>query len=426
MQYKSAKREELLSQLGELRKKYGELKSLALNLDMSRGKPCREQLELSDGMLTCLTGEDCVLSNSVDLRNYGVIDGIPECKKFFADLLEVDAQNVMVCGNSSLNIMYDMLVRAMLFGTDGTSPAWKDAGEIKFICPAPGYDRHFRITEKMGIAMIPVEMTPTGPDMDEIERIVSTDSTVKGIWCVPKYSNPDGITYSDETVRRLASLNPKAPDFRIFYDNAYFIHDLYEDRSDTLLNLFDELKKTGKEDMAYMFASTSKISYPGSGVSVLVSSKRNIERASSQMLVQTIGHDKINQARHVKFFKNADGVREHMKRHAAIMRPKFETVLGVLEREFENGDIASWTHPLGGYFISLNLLDQTAKKTVAMCAELGVKLTEAGATYPYGNDPRDRNIRIAPSYPGTDELRQAIEVLVTCAKIACIEKLLQD
>ncbi len=426
MQYKNAKREELLSQLGELRKKYGELKSLALNLDMSRGKPCREQLELSDGMLTCLTGEDCVLSPSVDLRNYGVIDGIPECKKFFADLLEVDAQNVMVCGNSSLNIMYDMLVRAMLFGTDGTSPAWKDAGEIKFICPVPGYDRHFRITEKMGIAMIPVEMTPTGPDMDEIERIVSTDSTVKGIWCVPKYSNPDGITYSDETVRRFASLNPKAPDFRIFYDNAYFIHDLYEDKSDTLLNLFDELKKTGKEDMAYMFASTSKISYPGSGVSVLVSSRRNIERASSQMLVQTIGHDKINQARHVKFFKNADGVREHMKRHAAIMRPKFETVLGVLEREFENGDIASWTHPLGGYFVSLNLLDQTAKKTVAMCAELGVKLTEAGATYPYGNDPRDRNIRIAPSYPSIDELRQAIEVLVTCAKIACIEKLLQD
>jgi len=320
--------------------------------------------------------------------------------------------------------MYDTIVRAMLFGVDADSKPWKDQGEIKFLCPSPGYDRHFRICETMGIRMITVPMTENGPDMDEVERLVEADESIKGIWCVPKYSNPEGITYSDETVRRFAALSPKASDFRIFWDNAYFIHELYEDKADTLLNLLSELKKSGREDMAYIFASTSKISYPGAGVGVMVSSKKNIAWAGKQMFGQTIGHDKINQARHVKFFRDVDGIRAHMKKHAAIMRPKFEIVISTLEREFENGDIASWTKPLGGYFISLDLLDGCAKKTVELCAQAGVKLTDAGATYPYGIDPRDRNIRIAPSYPTVDELREAIEVLCVCAKITCLERML--
>jgi DNA-binding transcriptional MocR family regulator len=320
--------------------------------------------------------------------------------------------------------MYDTIVRAMLFGVDESSAPWKEQGEIKFLCPVPGYDRHFRICETMGIKMIPVEMTENGPDMNEVERLVSSDERIKGIWCVPKYSNPQGITYSDETVRRFARLSPKASDFRIFWDNAYFIHDIC-DEGDTLLNLLSELKKTGKEDMAYIFASTSKVSYPGAGVAVVASSKKNIAYSTKHLFVQTIGHDKINQARHAKFFKDKDFVVNHMKKHAEIMKPKFDAVLSTLEREFENGDIACWTNPKGGYFISLDLLDGCAKRTVQMCAEAGVKLTEAGATHPYGIDPRDRNIRIAPSYPTLDELKSAIEVLAVCAKIVCLENLLK-
>ena len=389
MQYKSASPELIKSELEVLYKKLEGLRAKNLNLDMSRGKPCREQLELSDGMLSCISGDECTLSPAVDLRNYGVVDGIPACREFFSDLLDVEADEVLVCGNSSLNIMYDTIVRALLFGVDADSTPWKDQGEVKFLCPSPGYDRHFRICETVGIKMITVPMTSEGPDMDEVERLVSTDDKIKGIWCVPKYSNPEGITYSDETVRRFAALKPAASDFRIFWDNAYFIHEIYEDREDVLLNLLTELKKTGREDMAYIFASTSKISYPGAGVAVLASSKKNVAWATKHLFVQTIGHDKINQARHVKFFKDKEGVRAHMKRHAAIMRPKFDVVLSTLESEFENGDIASWTHPLGGYFVSLDLLDGCAKRTVQMCAEVGVKLTEAGATYPYGIDPQD-------------------------------------
>ncbi len=424
MQYKTMAKSGLAQELETLRAKYESLKKQNLKLDMSRGKPCREQLILSDEMLSCISPDECVLSPAVDLRNYGVLDGIPEAKKMFAELLQVACDEVLVCGNSSLNIMYDTVVRALLFGSEEGFEPWGKQGEIKFLCPVPGYDRHFRICETLGIKMIPVPMKKDGPDMDEVERLVKEDSKIKGIWCVPKYSNPEGITYSDEVVKRFANLECAAADFRIFWDNAYFIHDLYSDKSDTLLNLLDELKKTGKEDMAYIFASTSKISYPGAGVGVLVSSKKNIKRASSQMSAQTIGHDKINQARHVKFFKNAEGVKAHMAKHAEIMRPKFEAVVSTLEKEFENGDIASWTKPLGGYFVSLDLLDGTAKKTVKMCRELGVVLTDAGATHPYGIDPRDRNIRIAPSYPCLEELKQAIDVLCTCAKIACIEKLI--
>jgi len=424
MQYKSLSRNLIEKELESLKLKLEELKAKNLSLDMSRGKPCREQLELSDGILSCISGDECTLSGAVDLRNYGVVEGIPACRKLFSELLDVESDEVLVCGNSSLNIMYDTIVRALLFGVDADSTPWKDQGEIKFLCPVPGYDRHFRICETVGIKMIPVAMTPDGPDMDEVERLVSSDDKIKGIWCVPKYSNPEGITYSDETVRRFAALKPAASDFRIFWDNAYFVHEIYEDKGDVLLNLLAELKKNGQEDMAYIFASTSKISYPGAGVAVLASSKKNIAWATKHLFVQTIGHDKINQARHVKFFKNAEGVRSHMKRHAAIMRPKFDMVLSTLEREFENGDIASWTHPLGGYFVSLDLLDGCAKRTVQMCAEAGVKLTEAGATHPYGKDPRDRNIRIAPSYPSVEELSLAINVLCVCAKIVCLEKLL--
>ncbi len=425
MQYKTLNKNELSEQLEALRAQYEIYKSKNLKLDMSRGKPCREQLELSDSMLTCLSPEECPISPAVDLRNYGVLDGIPEAKALFAELLEVDTDEVLVCGNSSLNIMYDTIVRALLFGTEEGCAPWKDQGEIKFICPVPGYDRHFRICETLGIKMISVPMKSDGPDMDEVERLVESDEKIKGIWCVPKYSNPEGITYSDEVVRRFASLTPRAKDFRIFWDNAYFIHELYEDKCDTLLNLLSELKKTGRENMAYIFASTSKISYPGAGVGAIVSSRENIIRASKQMSAQTIGHDKINQARHVKFFKNAEGVKAHMMKHAEIMRPKFDIVVSTLEKEFENGDVASWTKPLGGYFVSLDLLDGTAKKTVQMCREAGVVLTDAGATHPYGIDPRDRNIRIAPSYPSLEELSLAINVLCTCAKIACIERLLE-
>lgn len=426
MQYKSLEKSVLQKELSSLYEKYEQIKAEKLSLDMSRGKPCREQLDLSDGMLKILDSEDCLDLCKTDARNYGIVDGIPAAKKLFADLLDVESENVLVCGNSSLNIMYDTVVRALLFGVGKEYPSWNEQGKVKFLCVVPGYDRHFRICESLGIDMISVEMKNDGPDMDEIERLVSSDEKIKGIWCVPKYSNPDGVTYSNEVVKRFAALKPAAKDFRIFWDNAYFIHDLYEEKSDTLLNIFSELEKNGNDDMVYMFSSTSKISYPGAGVGVLVSSRKNIEWAIEKMSAQTIGHDKVNQARHVKFFKDKDGVLSHMKKHAEIMRPKFDIVLKALTREFENSDIATFTKPLGGYFISLDLLDGTAKKTVQMCKEAGVVLTGAGATHPYGVDPRDRNIRIAPSYPSCSELEQAADVLCTCAKIACIEKILSE
>ena len=426
MQYKTLGKDQLKKELSSLLEKYEQIKAKKLSLDMSRGKPCREQLNLSDGMLKILDSDDCLDMCKTDARNYGIVDGIPAAKKLFADLLGVESENVLVCGNSSLNIMYDTVVRALIFGTDKESKSWYEQGKIKFLCVVPGYDRHFRICESLGIEMISVEMKKDGPDMDEIERLVSSDEKIKGIWCVPKYSNPDGVTYSDEVVKRFASLKPAAKDFRIFWDNAYFIHDLYDDKCDTLLNIFPELDKNKNSDMVYMFSSTSKISYPGAGVGVLVSSRKNIEWAIEKMSAQTIGHDKVNQARHVKFFKDKDGVLSHMKKHAEIMRPKFDIVINALTREFGNSDIASFTKPLGGYFVSLDLLDGTAKKTVQMCKDAGVVLTGAGATHPYGVDPRDRNIRIAPSYPSCAELEEAADVLCTCAKIACIEKLLSE
>ena len=422
MKYTELDRELLEKEFECVKKEFDALKEKGLSLDMSRGKPSVEQVSLSDGMLSVINGEDCV-SGSNDYRNYGIVDGIPEAKKLFADLMECENDEIIICGNSSLNIMYDTLMRAMVFGIDGNSTPWGKLDKVKFLCPVPGYDRHFRICEKLGIEMINVDMTPTGPDMDTVEKLVSEDESIKGIWCVPKYSNPDGITYSDETVKRFASLRPAAQDFRIFWDNAYCVHDLY-DTPDTLTNLLKECKKVGNDNLPYIFASTSKISYPGSGVAVIVSSKNNIARIKDQISTQTIGHDKINQLRHVKFFRNVEGIMAQMKKQADIMRPKFEVVVNTLEREFSENTIAEWTKPNGGYFVSVNLLDGCAKRTVKLCAEAGVKLTDAGATFPYGIDPRDRNIRIAPTYPSLEEMKGAIEIFCVCVKLASLEKLL--
>lgn len=422
MLYTDLNKELLKKEYEAVKKEYEELKSKGLKLDMSRGKPSAEQVSLSDGMLSAVDGNDCI-SDSNDYRNYGIVDGIPEAKNLFAELMGCERDELIVMGNSSLNIMYDTIMRAMVFGIKEDSTPWMKLDRVKFICPVPGYDRHFRICEKLGIEMINVDMTPNGPDMDVVEKLVSQDDSIKGIWCVPKYSNPDGITYSDETVRRFAGLRPKADDFRIFWDNAYCIHDLY-DEGDSLLNLLTECKKAGNPDLPYIFASTSKVSYPGSGVAIIVSSKNNISRIKDQISTQTIGYDKLNQLRHVKFFKDIDGIMIQMKKHADIMRPKFEAVLNALEKYFGENEIVTWTHPRGGYFISVNLLDGCAKRTVQLCAEAGVKLTDAGATFPYGNDPRDRNIRIAPTYPTLEELKDAAEVFCLCTRLASLEKLL--
>ncbi len=423
MQYININKEMLESEFQAVKKEYERLKAQGLKLDMSRGKPSAEQLDITDGMLSIIDGSDCTVGNN-DYRNYGIVDGIPEAKELFSELMGCEKDEIIVMGNSSLNIMYDTILRAFVFGIDSCK-AWAKCEKVKFLCPVPGYDRHFRICEKLGIEMINIDMTPDGPDMDAVEQLVEADDSIKGIWCVPKYSNPQGITYSDETVKRFAALKPKARDFRIFWDNAYCVHDLY-DEADTLLNLLDECKKAGNDDLPYIFASTSKISYPGAGVGVIASSKKNINSIKAQISTQTIGHDKLNQLRHVKFFKNTEGIMAQMKKHADIMRPKFEIVLNALSKEFTENNIITWTHPKGGYFISVDLLDGCAKRTVQLCEEAGVKLTEAGATYPYGNDPRDRNIRIAPTYPTTDELSAAVEIFCLCVKYAAIEKLISE
>ena len=417
--------EELASFKAEVQKKYDDFKAQGLSLNMARGKPSAEQLDLTEGLLTAVkSNEDCFAEDGTDCRNYGGLDGLPEAKALFAPMLGVTPDELIICGNSSLNIMYDTIAKFMLFGTgDGEKP-WKDT-KVKWLCPVPGYDRHFAITEHFGIEMINVPMTSTGPDMDMVEKLVSSDPAIKGIWCVPKYSNPQGITYSDETVFRFANLKPAAEDFRIFWDNAYCVHHLYEDKQDYLIEILMECKKAGNPDMVYKFSSTSKISFPGSGIAAMAASDANLEDIRSTMRVQTIGHDKVNQLRHVRFFGDIHGIVEHMKKHADILRPKFETVLEVLERELGGLEIGSWIAPRGGYFISFDALDGCAKAIVAKAKEAGVVMTGAGATFPYGKDPHDSNIRIAPSYPTPEELAVAAEVFVLSVKLASVDKILE-
>ena len=416
-------KEALQAHIGELEALYEQGKAKGLKLDMSRGKPGPEQLDLTLEMLDCVNARDGYqTANGIDTRNYGLLDGIPEAKAIFADILGVQPENVIVGGNSSLNMMFDYIATAFAKGVCGHEP-WARQGTVKFLCPAPGYDRHFAITEYFGIEMLTVPLLDNGPDMDLVEKLVK-DPLVKGIWCVPMYSNPDGITYSDETVRRMAALQPAAEDFRIMWDNAYAVHHL-TDTPDTLLNIYKEAAALGKEDMVIEFASTSKISFPGSGIAAMAASPANVADVKKRMTVQTIGHDKLNMLRHVRFFKNADGVREHMKLHAAILRPKFAAVLEALESNLGGKGIARWHKPAGGYFVSVNLLDGCAKETVRLLKEAGVVMTGAGATYPYGRDPRDANIRIAPTYPSLEELKEAMALFCICAELACAKKLVE-
>lgn len=422
--YKEMSREELLALKEELAHQYEDVKAKGLKLDMSRGKPAASQLDMEMDFLDVLNAASDVKTEAgVDCRNYGLLDGIPEAKKLMADMLGVTADQVIVCGNASLNIMYDTIARSMIFGVLGSTP-WCKLDQVKFLCPVPGYDRHFAITEQFGIEMINIPMTQQGPDMDLVEKYVNNDPAVKGIWCVPKYSNPQGYTYSDETVRRFAALKPAAEDFRIFWDNAYVIHDLYEDKSDALLEILSECEKAGNPDMVYEFCSTSKVTFAGSGISAVASSKANLDFFKKTMTIQTIGYDKLNQLRHVRYFKNIEGMKEHMKKHAAIMRPKFEAVLAVLERELGGLSIGSWTKPNGGYFISFESMEGCAKAIVERCKEAGVVLTGAGATYPYKKDPADSNIRIAPTFPSEQELALATDLFVLCVKLVSVEKLL--
>ena len=422
--YKDLSRDELLELKSGLEARFTEIKAKGLKLDMSRGKPSAEQLNLSMEMMDVLnSGANLTCEDGVDCRNYGGLDGIAEAKQLLADMMEVPKDNVIIFGNSSLNVMYDTVARAMTHGVLGSTP-WCKLDKVKFLCPVPGYDRHFGITEHFGIEMINIPMTPTGPDMDLVEKYVNEDPAVKGIWCVPKYSNPQGITYSDETVFRFANLKPAAEDFRIYWDNAYCVHHLYEDKQDYLIEILTECKKAGNPDMVYKFSSTSKISFPGSGIAALAASDANLKEIRSMMQVQTIGHDKVNQLRHVRFFKDVQGIVEHMKKHADILRPKFEAVIDIFEKELGGLEIGSWTKPLGGYFISFDSMDGCAKAIVAKAKEAGVVLTGAGATFPYGKDPHDSNIRIAPSYPTPEELSLATDIFVLSVKLVSIDKLL--
>ena len=426
MQYNDMSKEELLALKESLNKEYAEAKAKGLALDMSRGKPSAKQLDVSLGLLdTINSSSDLKALDGTDCRNYGVLDGIPEAKKLMADMMGTTPDHVIVYGNASLNIMYDQISRAYTHGILGNTP-WCKLDKVKFLCPVPGYDRHFAITERFGIEMINIPMSESGPDMGMVEEYVSKDASVKGIWCVPKYSNPQGYTYSEETVKRMAALKPAAEDFRIFWDNAYVIHDLYDDNKDEIADIISECEKAGNPDMVFEFASTSKVSFPGSGIAALASSANNIADIKKQLTIQTIGHDKLNQLRHVRFFKDINGLKEHMRKHAEFMRPKFEAVESVLEEELGGLGIVSWTEPKGGYFISFEAMDGCAKAIVAKCKEAGVKLTGAGATFPYGKDPKDSNIRIAPSFPTPEEMKQAADLFVLCVKLVSVEKLLEN
>ena len=422
--FKAMSREELLSLRDSLQAEYEKTKALGLSLNMSRGKPAPDQLELSMPMLQMAGTPDCVTADDgTDCRNYGKVDGITEAKRLMAGMIGVKPEQCIVGGNASLNLMYDQLMRAEMFGLLGSMP-WKDLPEVKFLCPVPGYDRHFRILEKLGIRMINVPMGEDGPDMDMVEKLAAEDAAVKGIICVPKFSNPTGAVYSDETVRRMANLHPAAPDFRIFWDNAYVVHYLYEENQPQILNILEECEKAGNPDMVYEFASTSKVTFPGAGISVFASSAANVEEFRTRMGVQTIGYDKLNMLRHARFLKDEKTLAAHMMKHAALIRPKFEAVEEIFTRELGGLGIGEWTRPLGGYFISFTAPAGCAKKIVALCKEAGVTLTGAGAAFPYGEDPDDSNIRIAPTYPSLPELKQAAELFTLVVKLVSAEKAL--
>lgn len=423
--YKDMSREELLELKSRLEKEFEDVKGKGLKLDMSRGKPSKAQLDLSMGMMDVLKStSDLVCEEGVDCRNYGVIDGIKEAKQLLSDMMEVPKDNIIIFGNSSLNVMYDTVARAMTHGIMGSTP-WAKLDKVKFLCPVPGYDRHFAITEHFGIEMINIPMTSDGPDMDLVEQYVENDPAVKGIWCVPKYSNPQGITYSDETVRRFARLKPAAKDFRIYWDNAYCVHHLYDINQDHLIEILAECKRAGNPDMVYKFCSTSKISFPGSGVAAIATSANNLEDIKKQLKIQTIGHDKVNQLRHVRYFKDIHGITEHMRKHADSLRPKFEMILDKFSSELSELGVGSWYSPKGGYFITYETLEGCAKNVVAKAKKAGVVMTPAGAPFPYGKDPKDSVIRISPSYPSLEDLTTATDIFVICVKLASIEKLLE-
>lgn len=418
-------RDELLSLEASLKKTYEGYKSQGLSLDMSRGKPASSQLDLSRDLLK--KPDSFITESGIDVRNYGILDGIPECKALFSELLGIAPENMIIGGNSSLNLMYDQMARLCLFGTHGEKP-WKahefEGNPVKFLCPSPGYDRHFKVCEALGIQMITVPLKEDGPDMDVVEKLAASDPMIKGIWCVPLHSNPEGVCYSDRVVDRLASMKTAAKDFRIFWDNAYGIHHIYKEVK--LKDILKACKEYGNEDRVYYFFSTSKITFPGAGVALMASGEGNIKEIKAQMGAQTIGYDKINQLRHVQYFKNAEGVRRHMALLADQLRPKFDMVLSKFDASLTGTGLASWTKPLGGYFISLHTLPGCAKETVRLAKEAGVKLTGAGATYPYGKDPEDSNIRIAPSYPTLDELSKAMDILCVCIKLAGVRSLLKE
>lgn len=424
--YQNLTKEELLQEQKELNAKFAQIKSENVYLDMSRGRPSAAQLDLVKGLMDVLNSDsDMKCESGIDCRNYGVLEGIPEAKRLLSEMMEVPCDQIIIYGNSSLNVMFDTVARSMTHGVMGNTP-WCKLDQVKFLCPVPGYDRHFAITEYFGIEMINIPMTEDGPDMDMVEEYVNNDPAVKGIWCVPKYSNPQGITYSDETVRRFARLTPAATDFRIYWDNAYGIHHLYDDKQDYLLEILAECEKAGNPDLVYKFASTSKITFPGSGVAAMAASPANLEDVRNQMRIQTIGHDKLNQLRHARFFKDMSGMAAMMKKHADILRPKFEIVLQALEEELGGLEICSWIRPRGGYFIAFDSMPGCAKAIVAKAKEAGLIMTDAGAAYPYGKDPKDSNIRIAPSFPTEEELRRAMEIFVVCVKLVTIEKLLAN
>ncbi len=423
--YKDLSRSELASLQAQLNAVYKEYQGKGLKLNMARGKPADEQLDLSMSMLDVFADKGSLYAeDGTDCRNYGVLDGIPEAKKLMADMVGVKPENVIVCGGSSLNIMYDMIARSFTHGVAGNTP-WSRLDKVKFLCPVPGYDRHFAVTEFFGVEMINIPTNEDGPDMDMIEKLVASDDAIKGIWCVPKYGNPTGIVYSETVVKRMAALKPAASDFRIYWDNAYGIHHLYFDDVQEIPEILSACAEAGNPDMVYEFCSTSKITFPGSGISAIASSEANISSIKSMMNWQIIGHDKVNQLRHVRFFGDINGMLAHMEKHAEIMRPKFEAVCDILTEELDGLDIGTWTTPKGGYFISFDSMEGCAKAIVSKCKEAGMVLTGAGATYPYGKDPQDCNIRIAPSYPTLAEIKDATRLFALCVKLVSVEKLLE-